>query len=107
MRLTDAETRYSTFDRELLAVRKFQHLVEGRRLVLYTDLKPLTTAMAKSHSASTWPQRVERQLLFISQFSVDLCHVACEANQVADALLRPPIPPPLPFEDNFTHDFEP
>ena len=45
-KLTPPETRYSTFDRELLAVylsiRQFRHMVEGREFSVFTDHKPLT-----------------------------------------------------------------
>ena len=43
-KLTDTETRYSTFDRELLAVvaalRHFQFLLEGRSFHVLTNHKP-------------------------------------------------------------------
>jgi len=44
-KLSSAECRYSTYDRELLAAyratRHFMHLIEGRRTTLRTDHKPL------------------------------------------------------------------
>ena len=47
-KLKPPETRYSTFDRELLtvylAIRHFQHFVEGRKFHIRTDHKPLTYA---------------------------------------------------------------
>ena len=48
-KLNPAETRYSTFDRELLAVflgiKHFQHFLEGRTFHVLTDHKPLTFAL--------------------------------------------------------------
>ena len=45
-KLSPAETRYSTFDRELLAVylsiKHFRHLLEGRPFHVLTDHKPIT-----------------------------------------------------------------
>lgn len=45
-RMNPAQTRYSVFGRELLAmylsVRHFRHLLEGRSFTIYTDHKPLT-----------------------------------------------------------------
>ena len=43
---SSAESRYSAYDLELLAVYstivKFRHVLEGRRFKIYTDQKPLT-----------------------------------------------------------------
>ena len=48
--LKPSETRYSTFDRELLAIylsiKHFRHFVEGRSFYVLTDHKPLTYALA-------------------------------------------------------------
>ena len=49
--LRPAEKKYSTFDRELLAVylavRHFRYYLEGRDFTVFTDHKPLTFAFAK------------------------------------------------------------
>ena len=49
-KLTPTETRYSTFDQELLAIylaiRYFRHMVEGREFTVFTDHKPLTRALS-------------------------------------------------------------
>lgn len=49
--LRPGEKKYSTFDRELLAVhlavRHFRHFLEGRDFTVFTDHKPLTFAFAK------------------------------------------------------------
>ena len=88
-KLTPAETRYSTFDRELLAiylaVRHFQHFVEGRDFFILTDHKPLTFALQSNHNRS--PRQL-RHLDFISQFTNDIRHVRGTDNCVADALSR-------------------
>ena len=68
-KLKPAETRYSVFDRELLAIylsiRHFRHMIEGREFCVFTDQKPLTRALA-SHSAQHSPRQT-RHLDFISQ----------------------------------------
>ena len=89
-KLKPPETRYSTFDRELLAVylaiKHFQHFVEGREFHVLTDHKPLTYALgvrADRHS----PRQI-RHLDFISQFTSDIRHVKGSENAAADALSR-------------------
>ena len=89
-KLRPAETRYSTFDRELLAVylsiKHFRHLVEGRDFHVITDHKPLTFALATSSDKHT-PRQI-RHLDYISQFTTDIRHIAGLNNPVADALSR-------------------
>ena len=89
-RLQPAETRYSTFGRELLAVyltiRHFKHALEGRLFSVYTDHKPLT------HSFNARPDRYSprevRHLDYISQFTTDIRHISGKNNVVADTLSR-------------------
>lgn len=88
-KLSPAETRYSTFDRELLAmylsVKRFRYSVEGREFILYTDHKPLTKAITAKSEKSP---RQTRHLDFISQFTTDIRHVSGKSNVVADYLSR-------------------
>jgi len=97
-KLSTAETRYSAFDRELLAafaaVKHFRFVLEGRKFTLLTDHKPLTLAMHRvSPPASA---RQGRHLAFVSEFTTDLRHIAGKSNVVADALSRPSsVPPPV------------
>jgi hypothetical protein len=92
IKLSSAETRYSTFDRELLAaylkIWHFRFLLEGRQFTLLTDHKPLVAAMTRI----TPPQlaRQQRHLAFVSEFTTDLRHTPGSDNVVADALSRPP-----------------
>ena len=88
--LKPAETRYSTFDRELLAIylaiKHFQYFIEGREFYVLTDHKPLTYALS-SHSNRHSPRQT-RHLDLISQFTSDIRHVKGVDNPVADALSR-------------------
>ena len=88
--LKPAETRYSTFDRELLAVylaiKHFRHFIEGRQFHIYTDHQPLIYAL-NSNSDKYTPRQL-RHLDFISQFTSDITHVSGTDNCVADALSR-------------------
>ncbi|BHF74239.1 hypothetical protein SprV_0401732400 [Sparganum proliferum] len=92
-KLSKAETRYSTFGRELLAaylaVRHFRHLLEGREFTIFTDHKPLTFAI-HSGSDKLSPREI-RHLDYISQFTSDIRHIDGSRNEVADALSRPSI----------------
>ena len=89
-RLQPAETRYTTFGRELLAVylaiKHFRHMVEGRMFSVWTDHKPLTHALATS--SDRYSPREIRHLDFISQYTADIRHVPGKHNEVADALSR-------------------
>ena len=75
-KLSPTEQRYSTFDRELLAVysaiHHFRHFLEAREFYVLTDHKPLT------HSLNSKPDRHSprqvRHLDFISQFTTDIRH---------------------------------
>ena len=89
-KLQEAEKRYSTFGRELLAIyltlRHFRYALEGRCFTIFTDHKPLVYAFtAKSDRLS---QREIRHLDYISQYTTDIQHVKGEHNLVADALSR-------------------
>lgn len=90
-KFTDAQTRYSTYDRELLAiymaVKHFRKMFEGREIIIYTDHKPLTFAYTKTSANSESPRRT-RQLLYISEFTTDIRHVSGIQNSAADALSR-------------------
>ena len=83
------QAHWSTFDRELSAIpeaiKHFRYLFEARPFVIWTDHRPLTTAMRASLEKSP---RQERMLDFIAQFSTDIRHIAGKSNTVADNLSR-------------------
>lgn len=89
-KLDVAQSKYSAYDRELLAVfsavKHFRFMLEGREFVIFTDHKPLIYAFQqKSEKAS--PRQL-RHLDFISQFSTDIRYIAGSKNIVADTLSR-------------------
>ena len=92
-KLNPAETRYSAFDRELLAVyaaiKHFRHNLEGRNFFVNTDHKPLTFVMSSVTERASLRQT--RQLAFIAEFTTDIRYVKGETNFVADALSRPSV----------------
>ena len=89
-RTSQAESRYSTYDLELLAlyssILHFRTLLEGRTFRIFTDQKPLTRSFLKPKDPVSDRQR--RQLAFISEFCTDLAHVPGVDNVTADALSR-------------------
>ncbi len=79
-----AETRYSTFDRELLAVYlAIKHFVEGRDFHVLTDHRPLTFSLQAHHDRHS--PRQARHLDFVAQFTTDIRHIS---GTPADALSR-------------------
>ena len=85
-KLKPAETKYSTFDRELLAVylaiKRFRHFVEGHQFSITTDHKPLTFALFTKSSKLT-PRQI-RHLDYIAQFTTDIRYTKGSNNPVAD-----------------------
>jgi hypothetical protein len=98
-KLTAAETRYSTFDRELLgvysAILHFRHFLEGRQFAVWADHKPLVGALSRLSDPRSDRQR--RQLSFVAEFTTDVRYITGNSNSVADTLSRPPnSQPPAP-----------
>ena len=85
-----AETKYSIFDRELLAVyltiKRFRHFVEGCQFSVITDHKPLTFALFTKLSKLT-PRQI-RHMDYIAQFTTDIRYTKGSNNPVADALFH-------------------
>ena len=83
------QRKYSAFDRELLAIvlaiKHFRFMVEGQAFTVYTDHKPLTTAIASTTGRSP---RQTNHLEFKSQFTTDIQHIKGTDNVVADTLSR-------------------
>ena len=56
-RLSKTERKYSTYDRELLAIfasiKNFKHMLEGRVFSIYTDHLPLISAFRKPPDSGT------------------------------------------------------
>ena len=88
--LRPPEQKYSTYDRELLAlylaIRHFRYFLEGREFTAYTDHKPLVEAIRKA--TDPWTGRQQRQLSFISEFTTTIKYIEGKTNKVADCLSR-------------------
>jgi hypothetical protein len=88
-KLDESKKKYSTFDRELLAVylavRHFRFLLKGRSFHIETDHKLLPFALHRT--SEPWSARQQR---YLAEFTSDIRHVAGSQNMVADSLSRPP-----------------
>lgn len=87
-RLTDAETRYSALERELLgivwAVEHFRPYIFGKRFRVQTDHKPLQWVGKLKESSA----RVSRWKEILSQYNMDIIYKPGRENIVADWLSR-------------------
>ena len=91
-KLSDAEKKYSAFDKELLAlylsIRHYRHYLEGRPFTVWTDHKPLCGALKSSTDRSP---RQTRHLSFVAEFTTDIRHITGDSNVVADCLSCPSV----------------
>ena len=88
--LTATQSRYSTYDLELLAVyssvKYFEHLLLDTPFTIFTDNKSLVNSFSKPSENHT-PKQV-RQLSYLSQFDCTIEHLPGKDNIVADCLSR-------------------
>lgn len=89
-KLSSAQQKWSTFDRELYAIyaaiRHFRHMLEGRQFTVFTDHRPLTYAF--SQKTDKCSPRQLRHLDFIGQFTTNIQYVKGSENIPADMLSR-------------------
>jgi RNase H-like domain found in reverse transcriptase/Reverse transcriptase (RNA-dependent DNA polymerase)/Integrase zinc binding domain len=89
-KLNPAQTRYTTTERELLAIvetlKEFRNILLGQQIRVYTDHQNLTYKNFNT-------ERVLRWRLILEEFGPDLLYVPGKKNIVADALSR------LPFKE--------
>ncbi len=72
--------------RVYLAIKHFQHFLEGRSFHVLTDHKPLIYALASQPERHS-PRQIHH-LDYISQFTSDIQHIKGTANTAADVLSR-------------------
>lgn len=89
-KLSEAQKRYSTFDRELLsaymAVLHFKPYIEGRCSTLFTDHKPIVSAFRSQSPAKS--DRQQRQISVLTEYLSDIQYIKGDQNVVADCLSR-------------------
>ena len=67
-----------------LSILHYRYFLEGRPFTLFTDHQPLVSALTRSSIPKSGHQ--QRQLAFLSEFHLTICHTAGVSNVVADAL---------------------
>lgn len=89
-KLSIPQTKYSTFDRELLAaflaVIHFKSMIEGRIVTLFTDHKPLKSAFLSQQPAKS--DRQQRHISVLTEYLTAVEYVKGNDNIVADCLSR-------------------
>ena len=95
-KLLDREKRYSTIERECLAivwaVHKFVRFLWGVRFVLQTDHRPLTYLRTSNFKNS----RIMRWALSLQEFSFEVLPVSGQVNVFADLLSRSAVDQVIP-----------
>ena len=88
--LTETEQRYSNIERELLAIvfalERLNHHTFGRTITVQSDHQPLQSIWKKL-IASTSP-RLQRLLLRLAHYDIDIEFLCGKENVIADALSR-------------------
>jgi hypothetical protein len=88
--LNAAEQRYSTCERELLAIvyalDRFKVYVYGHKIILCTDNKSLTFL----HKCVITSNRVARWMLNVQEYDIEIRHIKGVQNHLADVLSRNP-----------------
>ena len=87
-KLKGPETRYSTTEKELLAilfaVEYFRSMLYGRAFVLLSDHQPLKWIISRKNPTS----RLSRWSLRLANYTFEIQHVSGSSNRAADALSR-------------------
>ena len=88
--LTPAEANYSNMERELLAVffacEKLHTYTFGRETTIHTDHKPLHNILLKP--ISLVPARLQRMLLRLFKYDIQVVYVGSKSVLLADTLSR-------------------
>ncbi|KAM9985587.1 hypothetical protein ACTFIZ_000200 [Dictyostelium cf. discoideum] len=90
-KLSDTQKRYSIGDREFLSIidslKKFQHLLIDKKVIIYTDHQNLTYIINKSND-KPFTKRQDNYMKYIKEFDYELRHISGKKNGIADFLSR-------------------
>lgn len=88
--LTPTEVNYAQIEKELFAIlfgcKRFHQYVYGRRIMVETDHKPLIFIMKKPMVSA--PPRLQRMMLQLYQYDLELTHKSGKEIPLADTLSR-------------------
>ena len=88
--LSDTESRYSNIERKLLAacwcLERFNHYVSGKQVLIETDHKLLESIWKKNIPGAL--PRLQRLLLKMTKYNVEMKYIQGKTNVIADALSR-------------------
>ena len=114
--MTSAETRYAQIEKELLSItfacERFHQFIYGARVIAETDHKPLISNFKKN--LNDCPLRIQRMLLRLQRYDLDVQFIPGKELVAADALSRATerghvseIEEPLDLYVNMVLDFMP
>ena len=100
--LTSAERNYAQVEKEALSlvfgIQKFHQYLYGRRFILLTDHKPLTTILGpKNGIPPLAAARMQRWALLLSAYSYDIQFRPTKKHANADGLSRLPLSDSIPL----------
>jgi hypothetical protein len=99
-KLNPAQTRYTTTERELLAIvetlKEFRNILLGQTIKVYTDHKNLTYKQFNT-------ERVMRWRLILEEYGPEIIYLPGSKNIVADALSRLNLNPACDPDSHFAH----
>ena len=88
--LTPSEVNYAQIEKEMYAIlfgcRKFHHFVYGRKVHVQCDHLPIISIFRKSINSA--PARLQRMLLQLQKYDLDIKHYPSKQVPVADTLSR-------------------
>ena len=103
--LTETEKLYAQIEKEALAIvhccKKFHFYIFGKSVVVQTDHKPLETICKKPLLAA--PMRLQRMMLRLQPYDLEVQYVPGKEIPVADALSRASLPD-VPAEPEMGHE---